>query len=102
MKESNISAKSRIPAIRQQHIAKAFLNVPLTWVWRLCLRGRIRDDSTKQQISVAICGLSAADQRFQGCQEIVEIKFCKNSSVPELDAAFKLVLVAPRIESSRK
>jgi hypothetical protein len=60
-----------------------------------------KDDGTKQQTSVAICDLSAAAQRFQGCQEIVEIKFCKNSSVPELDAAFKLVLVAPRIESNQ-
>jgi hypothetical protein len=60
-----------------------------------------KDDGTKQQTSVAIYDLSAAAQRFQGCQEIVEIKFCKNSSVPELDAAFKLVLVAPRIESNQ-
>ena len=60
-----------------------------------------KDDGTKQQISDAICDLSAAAQRFQGCQEIVEIKCCKNSSVPELDAAFKLVLVAPRIESNQ-
>jgi len=53
---------------------------------------------TKHQISVAICNLSAAAQRFQGCQEVIEINICATSSRPELDAAFKLALVAPRID----
>ena len=60
-------------------------------------RGHTKEDSTKEQLSVAICNLSVAAQRFHGCQTVVEINFCENCSVTEMQAAFKLVLLAFRI-----